>query len=272
MSILICPVCGEKLAKTERSLMCGKRHSFDMAKSGYVNLLLSKHIGKTVHGDNKLMVRARREFLEKGYYAPLKNELCDMVEKHFDGGVILDAGCGEGYYTAAISDRLNSADVAAEMFGIDISKIAVEFASKRGKDIFFAAASVFHIPVLDSSCDLLVTMFAPYCGDEYLRVLKKGGVMVMAIPSEEHLWQLKQAIYDTPYKNQVKPYDLDGFALIDKARITYDMEVGSQQDVQSLFSMTPYFYRTSPQQKERLADISSICTKADFELLIYRKI
>ena len=94
----------------------------------------------------------------------------------------------------------------------------------------------------------------------------------MAIPSENHLWELKQAIYETPYKNQVKPYELDGFTLIDKERITYDMELRSQEDVQSLFSMTPYFYRTSPAQKERLDKLCSICTKADFELLIYRKI
>ena len=272
MSVVICPVCGEKLEQNGSSMVCAKKHSFDFAKSGYVNLLLSKHIGKTVHGDNKMMVRARREFLEKGYYSPLKDSLCDMAVKHFSGGTVLDAGCGEGYYTTAIFGQLQDAGIAVEMYGIDISKAAVEFAAKRSKNIFYAAASVFHIPFSDSSCDMLVTMFAPYCGNEYLRVLKKDGIMIMAIPSENHLWELKKAIYDTPYKNQVKPYELDGFALIDKERIIYDMEIENQDDVQSLFSMTPYCYRTSPAQKERLAAICSICTKADFELLIYRKI
>ena len=272
MSVMICPVCGEILERNDKGTVCSNRHSFDIARSGYVNLLLSKHIGKTVHGDNKMMVRARREFLEKGYYSPLKNSLCDMTEKHFKGGVILDAGCGEGYYTTAIFDRLKNAEIAVEMYGIDISKAAAELAAKRGTPIFFAAASVFHIPFADASCDMLVTMFAPYCGEEYQRVLKKDGIMIMAIPSENHLWELKQAIYETPYKNQVKPYVLDGFTLIDKERITYDKELRSQEDVQSLFSMTPYFYRTSPAQKERLDKLCSICTKADFELLIYRKI
>ena len=119
---------------------------------------------------------------------------------------------------------------------------------------------------------MLVTMFAPYCGGEYLRVLKKGGIMIMAIPSENHLWELKQAIYDTPYKNSVKPYELEGFSLEDKVRITYDMQIDDHEDIMSLFSMTPYFYRTGKEQQERLAKICSICTKADFELLIYRKI
>ena len=158
------------------------------------------------------------------------------------------------------------------MFGIDISKVAAEAAAKRKNSITFAAASVFHLPVADSSCDMLVTMFAPYCGGEYPRVLKKGGIMIMAIPSENHLWELKQAIYDTPYKNSVKPYELEGFSLEDKVRITYDMQIDDHEDIMSLFSMTPYFYRTGKEQQERLAKICSICTKADFELLIYRKI
>lgn len=271
MSVLICPVCGDKLEKTEHSYICGKRHSFDIARSGYVNLLLSKHMGKTVHGDNKLMVNARREFLEKGFYSPLKDALCEKVLEYFGGGVLLDAGCGEGYYATAIFDKLNEANIVGHYFGIDISKVAVEAAAKRKNGIVFAAASVFHLPVADSVCDMLVTMFAPYCGGEYLRVLKKGGIMIMAIPSEEHLWELKQAVYDTPYKNRVKPYELEGFELADKVRITYDMQLDSNEDIMSLFSMTPYFYRTGKEQQERLTKICSICTKADFELLIYRK-
>ncbi len=271
MGILICPVCGEKLDLSDRSYVCTNRHSFDKAKSGYVNLLLSKHIGKTVHGDNKLMVQARRDFLEKGYYAPLKDALCEIVSDKLEGNVVLDAGCGEGYYTTAIYDKLNSQQKSVSMYGIDISKIAVEAAAKRKKNITFAAASVFHISVLSDSCDMLVTMFAPYCGTEYARVLRKGGIMTMAVPSTEHLWELKKAIYDIPYLNEVKPFDLEGFDFIGHEHIAYNMELGSQQDVQSLFSMTPYYYRTGRDQQQRLEQICSICTKADFELLIYRK-
>jgi 23S rRNA (guanine745-N1)-methyltransferase len=260
------------MEKNDRSYVCGKNHSFDIARSGYVNLLLSKQTKKGVHGDNKLMVQARRNFLEKGYYSPLKDSLCGKAEKYFKGKVILDAGCGEGYYTAAIYDRFSEAEIAAKMYGIDISKIAAEAAAKRKKDIVFAAASVFHLPVSTDSCDMLVTMFAPYCGEEYRRVLKKDGIMIMAIPSTDHLWELKKAIYDTPYKNEVKPYDLEGFELADKERVTYEMELNDHQDIMSLFSMTPYFYRTGRKEQERLDSICSICTKADFELLIYRKI
>ena len=270
MGILTCPVCAAKLEISGNSYKCERGHSFDRARSGYVNLLLSKHIGKTVHGDNKLMVQARRSFLEKGYYSPLCEALCSTVEKYSSGGSILDAGCGEGYYTSAISDRLEGSGKAADIYGIDVSKTAVDYAAKLNKSVTYAAASVFHIPVSDSSCSMLVTLFAPYSSDEFRRVLGDGGIMIMAIPSEDHLWELKQAIYDTPYKNVVRPYELEGFKFLEKQRITYSMHLESQEDIQSLFSMTPYYYRTGKTQQERLLALDSLDTTADFELLTYQ--
>lgn len=272
MSIFICPVCGKKLDISGNSYVCEKGHSFDKARSGYVNLLLSKHMGKTVHGDNKLMVQARRNFLDKGYYSPLCEALCDDVCEYLNGHTIIDAGCGEGYYTSAIIDKLAERKITADVCGIDISKAAVEYSSKRCKTAELAVASVFHIPVGDSSCDMLVTLFAPYCGEEFQRVLRKDGIMIMAIPSAEHLWELKKAIYDTPYKNEVKPYELDGFELLDKKHITYEMKLENQDDINALFSMTPYYYRTGREQQEKLAKIGKLTTKADFELLVYRNI
>ena len=272
MSVFICPICGEKLQLHDNTYSCQKNHCFDKAKSGYVNLLQSKHVGKAVHGDNKLMVQARRNFLDKGYYSPLCTALCEAVAKYFNGEILLDAGCGEGYYTSAIIDKFYQSKIDAKIAGIDISKAAVEYSAKRCKGAEFAVASVFHIPAADASCDMLVTLFAPYCGEEYSRVLKKGGIMIMAIPSEDHLWELKQAIYDTPYKNEVKPYELEGFEFLGSQRITYTIDLASQEDINALFSMTPYYYRTGREQQERLSKLDSLSTKADFELLIYRNI
>lgn len=269
--ILACPVCGECLGISDRSYICPSRHSFDIARSGYVNLLLSKHIGKAVHGDNRLMVQARRDFLEKGYYSPLRDAVCSQAVKLLPrGGTVLDAGCGEGYYTSGIRAAFDEAGIPVEMYGIDISKTAAEFAAKRRCKVTFAAASVFHLPVMDSSCDMLITMFAPYAGEEFRRVLRPGGIMIMTIPSEEHLWELKQAVYDTPYRNEVKGYDLEGFDFLGSERVTFTMELGSQEDIQSLFSMTPYYYRTGKTEQERLAALPSLAVKADFEVLSYR--
>lgn len=271
MSIFTCPVCGEMLGVSGKSLVCPQRHSFDTAKSGYVNLLLSKH-GTAVHGDNKLMLRSRRDFLEKGYYAPLCEKVCKTVVKYAENGItILDAGCGEGYYTSAVKAIFDRSNIAVDMYGIDISKEAVDMAAKRRSGIRFAAASVFHIPVKSESCDILLTMFAPYCGEEYGRVLKDGGIMVMVIPSENHLWELKSLIYDTPYKNEVKPYALEGFEFIGSERINFAMRINDKKDIQSLFSMTPYYYKSGRVEQQRLGKLESLETQADFEILTYKK-
>ncbi|MDE6034774.1 MAG: methyltransferase domain-containing protein [Ruminococcus sp.] len=264
MGILICPVCREKLDVSGKNFICTNRHSFDISRSGYVNLLLSKHTGKTIHGDNKLMVNSRRDFLKKGFYAPLREAICENIKS----GIILDAGCGEGYYTSGIKNI--SPD--SEVYGIDISKTAVEMASKTYKNITFAVASVFNIPVADSSSDTLVTVFSPYCSNEFQRVLKNNGTMLMAIPSVNHLWELKQAVYDTPYRNDVRPYELDGFQFICTKRINYQFLLSSNQDIQSLFSMTPYYYRTGKSQQEKLFQLENLEVTADFELLEYKKL
>ena len=271
MSIFICPVCGEKLDISGKSYICASRHTFDMAKSGYVNLLPTNNSG-SVHGDNKLMLRARREFLEKGYYKPLCDAVCKVVSKYCgEKSIILDAGCGEGYYTTAVKAIFDQSEIAVEMYGIDISKDAVDMAAKRKSGVNFAAASVFHIPVQSYTCDIVLTMFAPYCGEEYGRVLKNGGIMVMAIPSENHLWELKSKIYDTPYKNEVKDYQLDGFEFVGAEKIAYTMKIYENSDILSLFSMTPYYYKTGKIEKERLNQLENLETQADFELLIYKK-
>ncbi|MBR4626191.1 MAG: methyltransferase domain-containing protein [Ruminococcus sp.] len=265
--IYICPVCGKPLERADSAYKCENRHSFDIARSGYVNLLLSKHIGKTVHGDNKLMVRARREFLEKGYYSPLRDALCEEVKARFSGDILLDAGCGEGYYTTAVAGTLNDKNI----YGCDISKIAVELAAKRDPSVNYFAGSVFHLPVADASCDMLVTMFAPYCGTEFSRVLRSGGKMLIAIPSTEHLWEMKEILYDNPYKNEVKPYELEGFTFLGSRHLKYKTTLQGADDIMSLFAMTPYYYRTGAEQSERLKVLDELEITADFELLAYSR-
>lgn len=269
----ICPKCGEILAKNGNSLKCPKNHCYDLAASGYVNLLLSDMMNSKLPGDNKLMVNARRSFLSKGYYKPLADAFAETVRKYVENDcTVLDAGCGEGYYTGIIAERLASYGKSADIFGIDISKNAVNAAAKRYKGISFATASIFHLPFGDGSCDILATLFAPYCGEEFLRVLKKGGIMVMAIPGERHLWGLKKAVYDKPYLNEVKDYTLDGFEFVGTEKLDYAISLDNSEDIRSLFSMTPYYYKTSEEGHKRLEALVSLDTEVSFEILTYRKI
>ncbi|MGN0605769.1 MAG: putative RNA methyltransferase [Oscillospiraceae bacterium] len=272
MNCFICPVCRELLSDNQKSYICINNHVFDKAKSGYVNLLQSNHMHTKAPGDNKLMVNARRDFLNKGYYSPMMEKLCEMVNQYAQSGdMIIDAGCGEGYYTDNIFNCLMKNGINADIFGIDISKSAVDCAAKRNKNIKFAAASIFRLPFADNSADMLVTLFAPYCHDEFSRVIRKDGIMIMVIPSELHLWSLKKAVYDEPYKNEVKSYEIYGFSFINSIPVKNLIHIDNNTDIMNLFSMTPYYYKTDEKGQQRLAMLDTLDTETEFEILIYRK-
>lgn len=273
MSDLIwnCPVCGNVLHGEGKTLRCEKGHCFDRGKSGYVNLLPSSRKNAGLAGDNPEMVRARRNFLEKGFYAHLRETVCHAAMKYLpEQGVLLDTGCGEGYYTKGIRTALEEAGKCA-VFGVDISKTAADLAARQDKMTEYAVGSVFHLPVQAESCDAVVSIFAPYCGEEFLRVLKSGGIFIMAIPSAKHLWELKEAVYEQPYENAVKDYALEGFTFLEKLTAEKRITLNDPQEIADLFSMTPYAYRTSPKEKANLAALETLTTQTAFEVLIYRK-
>lgn len=278
MSIYICPKCHEPLESDEsgRSLVCPAHHCYDLSASGYVNLLLPEQMNTKLPGDNKLMVNARRAFLEKGYYSNLREALCDTAVKYYDGGAVFDAGCGEGYYSAAVADRLGAQNGENFFFGgTDISKNAVNAASKRFYSMrertLLCVSSVFHLPVKTCSCSLLTTLFAPYCGEEYSRILQKDGIMLMVIPSRRHLYGLKAAVYDNPYLNEVRDYALDGFKLCERLLIESEITLDKSEDIQNLFTMTPYYYKTGVKEQARLNALETLTTETGFELLVYQK-
>lgn len=274
VSGFICPVCGEPLERGEKSYICPKRHSFDISAKGYVNLLTSNRMNAKLPGDNKLMVNARAAFLSKGYYSHLANALSEAVSGGFSGGVAIDAGCGEGYYTSALWDKIKEKD-GAVLRGIDISKSACARAAVRFKgDVRcgIAAASIFHMPFADASADVIVSVFAPFCGDEFRRVIKKGGRLIMAIPDENHLMSLKRAAYDEPYKNVIGDYGIDGFELSDCKKTARSIFLDSNEDIQNLFAMTPYYYKTSRDGHERIKKLQSLETSAEFRVLSYKKL
>ena len=269
MTFFCCPVCKNALTKNEKTYTCDKKHTYDIAKSGYVNLLLPNQMNTKLPGDNKLMVQARTNFLNKDYYKPLADKLCEVVERYCkDNAVVFDAGCGEGYYTSKVNEYLNG---RAKIIGADISKNALAVAAKRSKSIEYAVGSLFHLPLLSESCDVLMTLFAPYCGEEFLRVLKSDGVMVLVIPSEKHLLGLKKAVYDDPYLNDVKSYDLDGFKLIEKVHIDDNIFLPCNEDIANLFTMTPYYYKTSVEDSKKISELNELSTEIGFEILVYGK-
>lgn len=194
------------------------------------------------------------------------------MERLPNGSIVLDAGCGEGWYTRGAGDFLRNAGKNPYIYGVDISKSAADLAARADKNALYAVGSVFRLPVLDGVCDCVMSVFAPYCGEEFRRVLRKDGWLVLAIPAARHLWEIKAAVYETPYENEIKAYELEGFQFVDKLTAERRIWLEDPRQIQDLFGMTPYAYRTGRAERERLEGLTSIETLAAFEVLVYQKI
>ncbi len=270
MSIFCCPVCREDLVKKEKSLVCQNGHCFDLSKKGYVNLLMSQKTKN--HGDDKLMVNARRDFLNKGYYKPLLDNICTLLGKYAESGnVIFDSGCGEGWYTANICDYLQQQEIDVTVCGVDVSKDALNAAAARSKLPQYAVASVFDVPMKDESSDIIMSLFAPFSRDEFLRLLKSNGLFITVFPLENHLFGLKQAVYDNPYKNEVADLAVEGFECIETKELKYTICLECNADIKSLFSMTPYYYKTGAADQKKLDLIDTLETAVEFCIAVYKK-
>ena len=267
--MLICPNCGESLIKNANTLKCANNHSFDIASAGYCNLLVGSKAGE-FRGDTKEMVMARRNFLDSGAYEPLQKAVCDAVYS-LSPSVIIDAGCGEGYYTRAVAEKLSqSGDIT--IIGADISKTATQYAAKRDKVTTYITASCFHMPVQSACADLVLSLFAPSAAEEFSRVLKPEGRVLQVVPGDDHLWELKEAVYENAYKNREEKHTLEGFELISRNKITYRRTIDSPDLIKALFSMTPYVHRTPKEGIDRLNALENIDLTMSFLLLTFQKI
>lgn len=266
----ICPVCKNKLCEEEKLYRCENGHCFDKSKFGYVNLLQSQKSSAKRHGDDRLMVRSRRDFLDGGSYGFLRDALCEICVRYLpNGGSVLDAGCGEGWYSAGIKAHFEQKGIKADFCGVDISKDALEFFSKRKCGIPCAVASLFDLPFADESLDAVLNIFSPEAYDEFYRVLKNGGYLIRVIPLEEHLLGLKAAIYDKPYLNEVPDVAINGFELVESRQIKSLLRFDSNEAIQNLFRMTPYYYKTGITDQQKINGLDYLETQAEFEIRVY---
>lgn len=269
--MLICPVCGSPLNKQEHTFSCESGHSFDISSSGYCNLLIKNKSGEFI-GDNKSMVAARRSFLDSGAYLPLCESVCRLACSLLQNApccAVVDSGCGEGYYTRAVAQALSGKKLS--MVGIDISKSATQYAAKRDKLTTYITASSFHMPVAGESADLVLSLFSPSAPLEFKRILKPGGKIIKVVPGAEHLWELKEVVYSRPYLNREDKHHIDGFSLAGSQSVKYTLDINSQEQLQALFSMTPYCHRTPKDGIERLNKLNGLKLTMSFLILIFEK-
>lgn len=266
-NILSCPFCKSTLTKKGGSLICGgeRHHCFDIAKSGYVSLTQASGTS----GDDKQTVRARTEFLDKGHYKKFAEALSEEIfSADSKAPTVIDAGCGEGYYTNYFAKK------GACIYGFDLSKFACDKGARRAKseqnNAFFGVSSVFELPIKDECADVIISLFAPIAEKEFTRVLKPGGLLILGAAGVNHLYELKKAVYENAYQNEGRrdlPEKLD---LKKEKKITYKF-TASKEELESLFLMTPYAFKTSISDKEKISRIESLEITADFDIFVYQK-
>lgn len=260
----LCPLCQQPLSISERQYRCSNQHSFDLAREGYVNLLPVQQKKSKQPGDNEQMMQARRLFLQAGWYNPLVEQITEQLT-HRTNGYLLDLGCGEGYYSGQLHQKL--ADVT--QYGIDISKVAIRSAAKAYPDIQFAVASSYQLPFAANSFDQLLRIYAPSLDSEIARVLKAGGHILSVSPAPEHLLQIKAAIYPQVRYHSEEIININGLVHRQRQRLSFDLSLPSA-DLINLITMVPLGWKFSTEKLAAFVDTAPTI-RCDFYLDTYQK-
>ena len=269
-----CPLCQAPIALTSSVIKCSNNHSFDKAKAGYVNLLPVQFKKSKSPGDDKNMVRARRDFHLQQGYAPLKQKMVALLAQHGHANaqpfVVYDAGCGEGSYLNACVEGLNKQGFNTLGAGSDIAKIAVELAAKAFKNEQFVVASSFDLPLQDESIDAAIQVFAPGSSEQYHRVLKADGLLMTVDPAPQHLIELKALIYDKPEFHKVSGVTRNGFSRISDETLSFTLPLTSEAQRIALIKMTPYYWSLPAQKLTHIVQQLNQVT-ASFSIQLFRK-
>ena len=269
ISYLKCPCCGAGMMRKEKSAVCtGTRiHCYDFAKEGYLHMAPAQSGG----GDSPEAVRSRTDFLNSGYYFPIAQKLCEILRERVPmQSVLVDAGCGEGYYGCL------AAKEGFSVLGADLSKAAIRAAAKRAvregyTNTLFMVGNLFSLPIADGVVDAVVNVFAPCVESEFCRVLKTGGILVVVSAGPKHLMGLKHAVYSRVYENDGRSDMPQDMTLLGVERLTYPIVVDCNEQIQNLFAMTPYYWRTAMADRQKLSVLQSLETEIDIEYHIYQK-
>lgn len=262
---ILCPNCKQVLQENEKVYKCANNHCFDIAKEGYVNLVIANKKKSKNPGDNIDMVRARQDFLLGGYYEPLSEEINKIINDH-KGMNILDAGACEGYYTHRLDKHLM---YPHKIVGLDISKDSIKYASRKDDNCFYLVASAVELPVEDNSIDVIINNFAPHSEEEFLRVLRPGGIVIKITPAPNHLLGLKQKLFDNvSIKESSKKFETINLAK--EYTLEYEISVDGE-NIFNLLKMTPFYYKSSLSDHEKLKTLDSLTTKVAFDIRIYKK-
>ena len=262
----LCPLCQQTLTLTNKTYSCTNNHSFDQAKQGYVNLLPVQFKHSKAPGDNKDMVIARRAFLDKGFYQPLVNKMLELYQQYGQNNApLLDAGCGEGFYTH------QHQTVDNQVYGVDIAKETIKIAAKRYQKCHFSVGTLSKLSFSDNYFGWLVSVYAPILEEEFTRVLHKNGYLLTVTPAEQHLFELKKLIYQQANKHDITKMPINHLTLVEEQKLTYPMNFENSDDVLNLLAMTPFAFKATKELIEEIKAMRKFTCQAGFILRLYKK-
>jgi 23S rRNA (guanine745-N1)-methyltransferase len=264
--MIICPLCQQLLTTTEKTWFCANSHSFDVAKEGYVNLLLVQNKKSLSPGDTPQAVQARRAFLQAGHYQPLRDAI-EQILKSIKFSNILDIGCGEGYYTSVMRQ------LSHDVFGLDIAKPAVQTAAKRYPSITWLVASGAKLPFSSQSFDVVTSLFSPLPLEEMARVLKAKSYLLMVTPAPNHLFSMREALFDNVQSHTPEKFieHLSAeFTLLSQQTLTYHLNL-DRISLKNLIAMTPYAWKARAENRARLEESDQFLTQASFQIYLFEK-
>ena len=268
-----CPLCQRALDTQSKTWRCAGNHSFDCAKSGYVNLLPVQNKRSLHPGDDKPMLLARRDFHQAQGYGPLMAHLSDLLAAQLTSATDLyqlyEAGCGEGAYLGFIAQALTERGYQINAAGNDIAKVGVEMAAKKYKQAQFVVASNFSLPLTSHSQDVILQVFAPGSTSEYARVLRPGGLLVTVDPGPHHLTELKARVYDAPQQHSAPELLAEPWALRQQSDLQFSVDLSDELTRNGLLKMTPYTWKVTEQRYAQIVQ-QLHCVTADFVIRIWQ--
>ena len=256
-----CPICQENLTLLESSLKCNNRHSFDLAKFGYVNL--APQIKQSANYD-KENFQNRQQILEAGFYQAILEGVSDLLEANPSAKTVLDIGCGEGFY----SRKLQESHSDKTFYAFDISKDSVQIATKSEANwaVNWFVGDLARLPIKDGSMDILLDIFSPANYGEFRRVLSKDGILIKVIPTENHLKEIRQRVQNQltnkDYSNQdIKNHFQEHFTILSSQTVSLTKPITADQ-LQALLSMTPLLFHVD-QTKIDWSQLTEITIEAE---------
>ncbi|TQV70271.1 putative RNA methyltransferase [Denitrobaculum tricleocarpae] len=277
----VCPLDGQPLMPGAGSLVCAGGHSFDISARGYINLLPVQFKKSRDPGDSKSMVAARRRVLDAGLFDPLADAVCGLAFEEFaargqEETLLVDAGCGEGFYTARLAADLRNrmGDAAPKILGADISKWAVMAAAKRSKDLAWVVASNKRLPLVQGTVTGITSLFGFETWPDWAALQRSGQFVLVVDAGPRHLIELREIIYPTLQVHAPPRHEAataNGYELMGETVSRFEASVPNAELLMDLLEMTPHGRKSTGAARDRVAAMTGLSLTLDAVIRKYRR-